>query len=160
MSCPRPGRALSTRLLRRHRRLQLPLPTPTRLARESNAASPSSIAVHKVDRAASRLVLKVALAVSRIKAVPDNSPADLVPSILLVPALPAPVREVPAVLVAPAAVLALAHVPEALADHALADLAPHLEAHHLRAKLRARRVPRDPRVAVAVNSIPRPKKAR
>ena len=137
------------------------MPTPTRLAREFNAASPSSIAVRRVDPAASHLVLKVALAAaSRIKGAPDNSPVALAPSIPRVPALPVPVREAPAVQGGPAAVLALVHAPAALADHALAASAPLRVAHRLQAKLPALRVLQDRRVAVAVSNIPRPKKAR
>ena len=96
------------------------------------------------------------VAASKTRVPPASSPAapaDRVPSILPVRdlRLPAPV--------APARVLALAPVP------ALADLAPEaleLPAEHRRllAKHRARSVLQGRRVAVAVNSIPRPKKAR
>jgi len=112
-----------------------------------------------VDRAASRLVLKVALAASRIKVVPDNSQAVHVPSIPRVPALPAQAREAPAVQVDLAVAQGLALV---LASVLLAPavLEPAQVDHRLQARLRARRVPRDRRVAVAVSSIPRPKKAR
>jgi hypothetical protein len=157
--CLRPGHAPSTRHRHRLRRLQLPLPTLTRLARESSAASPSLTAVHRADRAASRLVLKVALAASRIKVLPDNSPAVLVPSIPRVPALPVPAQEAPAVQVDLVVAQGLALV---LASVLLAPavLEPAQVDHRLQARLRARRVPRDRRVAVAVSSIPRPKKAR
>ena len=138
---------------------------PTRQARGFSAASPSSTAAHRADQAAApaafRLVLKAVLVVSRIRAPPVSSPAGHAPNIPHVRVLPAQALEVPAVQVDPAADLALAHVP-ALARHVPAVLVALAlpAAHRLRAKRRARRDPLGRRVAVAVSSIPRPKKAR
>jgi hypothetical protein len=130
---------------------------------EFNAESQSSTAVLKADPAAAlaaiRLVLRVVLVDFRTREGPVNSPADLVPSIPLVPALPAPAQQVPAVLEAPVVVPVSVHA-QASADLAPGDLVRLLVGLQLQARLRGRRDPRGRRAAVAVSSTPRPKKAR
>ena len=128
--------------------------------RAFSVASQSLTAVRNPDRAASSLVRRAVPVDIRGKALPEGSPdripADPAPSILPAPALPAPD---PAVQEALAHVLVLAHV-LASADPVPAASALVQAVLRLRAKLPVRSVLRDRRVAVAVSSIPRLKKAR
>jgi hypothetical protein len=129
-----------------------------------SAASQFSIAVLKADRRAAREALRLARKVVRAdirgRAHRGSSQALTrvvrVPSILLVPALPA---LAPAVLVVRLDVLALVRV-LVLALRVLAALAPAQADRRRRVKLRALRVLRDRRAVVDASSIPKPKKAR
>ena len=105
------------------------------------------------------LVLRVAPAAIRGRARPVSSPAALVPSIPLVPDSQAQVLAVPAAQVRvpasePAQVVAVSALRVRVA------LALDREALRLPEKLRVRNVLQVRRVAAAVSSIPRPKKAR
>jgi hypothetical protein len=130
-----------------------------------SVANRSSTAGRKVDRvvpadkAAREALLRVRRVVpagSRIRALRGNSPEVRGLSILRVPALPDRARVAQA---AQALVLDLVRAP-ASEHRAPADLVQVRVDRHLRAKLRALRVLPVRREAVAVSSIPRPKKAR
>jgi hypothetical protein len=165
-SCLRPDLVRCTRHRRHHRPRPLRQPEPTQAA--SSAAGLSLTAVRNlapaVVQAISRLALRAAQARpasiqinSRIRVHRASTPAAQAvraPSILLAPASSARAEQaVPAHV--PASVLDLA-----LAHHVPAVSAEHPVLHRLQAKLHALRVLQDRRVAVAVNNIPRPKKAR
>jgi hypothetical protein len=121
-----------------------------------SAASQSSTVALKADREVTRLVRREVLADSRIREHRVNSPAVLAPSIPLVLALQVPAQVVRA---ARARVQDSVHVQDS-ALLAPAVLALHRAVHRLQAKRLALRVLLVRREAVAVSSIPRPKKAR
>jgi hypothetical protein len=158
--CLRLGRARFIRL-RHHRRLR-PHQRLERMRLVSSVASLFSTVVRNPGRAALRLVLRADRAATKIRVRRGSLPARAL----------IPVGRVPSILRGrglqvrdPVVRVDLAHVP--VLGHVLAlelrgpvDLAQGRVVLRLQARHRVLRVLRDRRVAVAVSSIPRPKKAR